>query len=534
MSDLIALSTNVTGIDESVQQLVSSRAASRLFQCDATLWGEAAAGLAQERLGWVSGLSSIGEIVEAANALRESLRGESAPRVVLCGMGGSSLAAQVIADAHGVDLVALDSTHPADVDHALSAHALRRSVVVIATKSGGTVETRSMLALAQDRFHAIGIDPTARIIMITDPGTSLAQEAVDGGYRLVSADPTVGGRYSALTVFGLVAPILAGADLSSVEVEAREAASVLAEDVPENPAIIIAATLAALLQDHPVVNFTGSRHQRLMPAWIEQLIAESTGKDGTGLLPIARGDHYPPAQLLAPIVEVTDPLDHAEQDERTEVALRVRASMASQFLLWECVTVFLSILLNVNPFDQPDVEATKVATKRILDAGAELPESRLLSPTIELLVSHAPAAFEGVQTLEQLTLGLTELSAAARYVVVQAYCAESDPSTREALVHFAQHLEARLERPVAVSYGPQYLHSTGQLHKGSPGGALFLQLVDTPQEDIEIPGTEMTFATLLSAAATADAEVLAGHGRSVVSLKLNDPALALCELVELG
>lgn len=532
MSDLIALSTNVTGIDESIQRLVSDQVASRLFQCDATLWGEAAEALAHERLGWISGLGSIREITEAATGLRDSLRDEAAPRVVLCGMGGSSLAAQVIADAYSVDLVALDSTHPADVEAALSVHALQRSMVVIGTKSGGTVETRSMLALAQDRYREAGIDPSARIIMVTDPGTSLAHDATDGGYRLVTADPTVGGRFSALTVFGLVAPILAGADLSSVEAEAQATASVLAEDSPANPAIIVAATLIELHQDHRVVLFSGVGSQRLLPAWIEQLIAESTGKDGKGLLPIARGDHFPASPTLAPVVEVADIAGGNEHDGVSEAALHVRASLTSQFLLWECVTAFLGVLLEVDPFDQPDVEATKVATERILDAGAVTHESRALSATTELLVTHAPAALDEIQSIPELSSTIDAEATASQYVVVQAYCAESDSSAAEALYQFALQLEARTARPVAVSYGPQYLHSTGQLHKGGPGGALFVQIIDSGREHIEIPGTEMTFATLLTAAASADAEVLDSLGRSVISLKVNDVPRALRELVE--
>ncbi len=274
-------------LEKAVEQLVADQVASRIAGHDASLWGPEAEEEASKRLGWVDlHLTSV-PLVEQVTSLRDDLRGRGLDRVVLCGMGGSSLAPEVICASAGVPLTVLDSSDPDMVREAIDAD-LESTVVVVSSKSGGTVETDSQRRAYEHAFEVAGIDPAERIIVVTDPGSPLDDEATETGYRVFRADPQVGGRYSALTAFGLVPSGLAGADIGALLQEADEIAEDVAADDETNPALVLAALIGvanARGVDKLLLADAGSRNVGFGD-WIEQLVAESTGKQGRGILPV--------------------------------------------------------------------------------------------------------------------------------------------------------------------------------------------------------------------------------------------------------
>ncbi|MBA2444953.1 MAG: glucose-6-phosphate isomerase, partial [Nocardioidaceae bacterium] len=281
-------------------KLVADRVASKLSERDPTLWGPEAEAEASIRLSWVTLPRSSRALLTELDALRAQLWSEDIDRVVLCGMGGSSLAPEVISRSYGVPLDILDSTHPSAVSQALSDD-LSRTVVVVSSKSGGTVETDSQRLAFEAAFKAAGIDAASRLVIVTDPGSDLEKLATGAGYRKVfTADPNVGGRYSALTAFGLVPSALAGVDVADLLDEAEDEMDRLAQDSLENPALLLAAAIAGNPgRDKLLIADAGSGIVGFGD-WAEQLIAESTGKQGLGVLPVAvEGVNAPEIQLAA-------------------------------------------------------------------------------------------------------------------------------------------------------------------------------------------------------------------------------------------
>src|SRR5664280_1699948 len=369
-----------------VPQLVADGFASRLFVKDPTLWGPDAESESAVRLSWVALGQTSRPLLGEVAALRDLLAEQGVDHVVLCGMGGSSLAPEVICATAGVELTVLDSSHPDAVRTALTDR-LDRAVVVVSSKSGSTVETDSQRRAFKAAFTQAGIDPTQRIVIVTDPGSPLDKQARTDGYRVINADPNVGGRYSALTAFGLVPSGLAGVDLEALLDEAESVADLLADDDLANPALRLGAAMAGTqpLRTKLVLVNDGS----LIPGfadWAEQLIAESTGKNGTGVLPVVVRDDQDPevrspsaqitvARLVADVAGIDDEdtgLSGDRDPSRSEI--QVSGSLGAQLLLWEVATAAAGRILGINPFDQPDVESAKKATRGLLEATGTEPD----------------------------------------------------------------------------------------------------------------------------------------------------------------
>ena len=273
-------------VERHVPQLVADGVAGRITTQDSTLWGPAAEDEASKRLGWTEAVAVSEGLVDDILALREDLLAKGISHFVLGGMGGSSLAPEVITSTYGVALTVLDSTDPAQVRAAIE-HRLAETAVVISSKSGSTVETDSQKRVYEQAFRDAGIDPTERIIVVTDPGSPLDESARADGYRVFNADPNVGGRFSALTAFGPVPSGLAGIDVGALLDDAEAVADILASDDSDNPALILGAVLAGTspLRDKIMLLENGTDISGFGD-WAEQLIAESTGKDGKGVLPV--------------------------------------------------------------------------------------------------------------------------------------------------------------------------------------------------------------------------------------------------------
>lgn len=372
-------------IEQVVPRLVADLVASGITAQDADLWGTTAEAEASKRLGWVEAVSVSRPLVAEVTALRESLRAEGVDHVVLAGMGGSSLAPEVITRTAGVPLTVLDSTDPAQVRAAVTTD-LERTVLVVSSKSGSTLETDSQRRVYEQAFRDAGIDPARRIVVVTDPGSALEAAAIDAGYRVFTADPTVGGRYSALTAFGLVPSGLAGADIAELLDEADAISALLSVDLDENPGLVLGAVLAGTepLRDKIAIVPDGT-HIVGFGDWVEQLIAESTGKDGRGLLPVVLHADSPEVTAGLPDVQVIR-LVGSREDERhvAEGEVEITGTLGGQILVWEYAVAVAGRLLGINPFDQPDVEAAKVATRALLDdrpVAAQPPSPRTASPS---------------------------------------------------------------------------------------------------------------------------------------------------------
>ena len=505
-------------VDRVVPQLVSDGVGGRITSQDPTLWGPEAESESTRRLGWTEAVAISRALVDDIEALRDDLAAKGVHRVVLCGMGGSSLAPEVITRTYGVQLHILDSTDPGQVAAAVGER-LASTAVVVSSKSGSTLETDSQKRAFEAAFTAAGIDPVERIVVVTDPGSPLDVAARAAGYRVFNADPNVGGRYSALTAFGLVPSGLAGVDIAQLLDEAESASLELALDDDDNPGLVLGAILAGTrpLRDKIGIVSDGT-HIVGFGEWAEQLIAESTGKQGTGLLPVVLETDAPELALDLPDLQVIRLVKDARATHEVNPGeVEVAGTLGAQILVWEYATAVAGRLLGINPFDQPDVESAKVAARALID-DLTPPAPPVFTDGGIGVTAHG-VDLAGLGTVEGALDALLALVPADGYVAVQAYL---DRLAHPGLEELRAAIAARTGRPTTFGWGPRFLHSTGQFHKGGPAYGVFLQILGADAPDVEIPGRPFTFGQLLTAQAGGDASVLAEHDRPVLTLTLGD------------
>ncbi len=511
--------------------LADDDVAARLAAKDATLWGPDAESEAAVRLGWLDLPASSRELLPRLAELRAELAAEGVDRVVLAGMGGSSLAPEVICRTAGVPLVVLDTTDPGQVGAAMTD--LDRTVVVVSSKSGGTIETDSHRRAFLAAFAEAGLDEEQagrRFVVVTDPGSPLAETAAEMGARAVFlADPDVGGRYSALSAFGLVPAALAGVDVGPLLDEAAGLAGHLAE--PDNAALELGVVLGAGSRTgrDKLALADGGSGTRIegFGDWAEQLVAESTGKEGRGLLPVvlesvdAPGSAAPDA-LLA--VVGGEPVEGRP-------SVGVTGPLGAQFLGWEYATAVAGRVLGINPFDQPNVTESKENTARILESGP--PQERPAATVGAVQLFASGGLLDGVDLSQHdgLRLALDALLAAVPprgYLAVMAYLdRQADARAGELRAALAR----RSEHAVTFGWGPRFLHSTGQYHKGGPQVGAFLQLTGATATDLPVPGRPFTFATLQAAQAAGDRQALADRQRPLLHLHLTDRAAGIDQVL---
>ncbi|HET9858970.1 MAG TPA: glucose-6-phosphate isomerase [Nocardioidaceae bacterium] len=532
--EVVATGAAADAISSAVPGLVEGQFASRLFARDATLWGAEAEPEASIRLAWVDLHRTSRPLLGEIAALRSELNDEGVDHVVLCGMGGSSLAPEVICATGGVELTVLDSSNPDQVRAALSDR-LERTVVVVSSKSGSTVETDSQRRAYVRAFEDAGIDPSRRMVIVTDPGSPLDEQSREAGYRVVNADPQVGGRYSALTAFGLVPSGLAGADIAALLEDADAVADLLAEDDEGNPGLRLGAAIAGTqpLRDKLVIVDEGSGLVGFAD-WAEQLIAESTGKAGTGLLPVVVTDTAAPEVALPPhdvtIVRLTDDTDDEDRlPESGGSDVSVTGALGAQLLLWEVATAVAGQILGINPFDQPDVESAKKAARQMLEGPPKRAAADLVDGAVEVRALGGSWLDDANTVGEAVDRVLAELDDKTGYVAVMAYLDRTRPTDLEDV---RRRLAVRTKRPVTFGWGPRFLHSTGQFHKGGPPVGVYIQITGEPVDDVAVPGREFSFGTLVAAQAAGDARVLADHGRPVLRLHLTDVEAGLPQVLE--
>ncbi|HEY4268302.1 MAG TPA: glucose-6-phosphate isomerase [Galbitalea sp.] len=507
-------------VDRIVPQLVSDLVASRITSQDETLWGPDAEAEAAKRLGWTESVAISRPLVPEIIALRHELHADGVNHIVLGGMGGSSLAPEVITRTYGVELTVLDSTEPGQVLAALSDR-LETTALVISSKSGSTVETDSQKRVYEKAFSDAGVDPKKRIVVVTDPGSPLDLSARADGYRVFNADPNVGGRYSALTAFGLVPSGLAGVDIDALLREAEVEELELAQDGKTNPGLILAAAIAGTtpLRDKLAIVADGT-HIVGFADWAEQLVAESTGKLGKGILPVVVGLSAPELAAQQHDVQVVRLVGSAADERRVaEGEIEITGSLGGLMITWEYAVAVAGRLLGIDPFDQPDVESAKSATRALLDSSPAPTDPAFAEDGVEVRATGTFLA--GASNVRGAVDALLAQLGDDGYVAIQAYV---DRSAYPQLVELRDILAARAGRPVTFGWGPRFLHSTGQFHKGGPAVGVFLQITQTASEDLAIPGRPFTFGQLIQYQAAGDASVLAEHGRPVLTLTLSDPA----------
>lgn len=526
--EVIASGTAAAAVANQLSTLIADRVASRIGAKDFTLWGKDAEAESSIRLGWVSSATDSAPLVEKILQLKKEFNDKGVTRFVLCGMGGSSLAPEVITRTAGVDLVVLDSTNADQVGAALAGD-LAKTAVIVSSKSGSTVETDSQKRVFEKAFSDAGIDKTDRIVVVTDPGSPMEAAAKADGYRVFNADPTVGGRYSALTAFGLVPSGLAGADIAALLSDAQAALEFLTADDETNPALILGAALAStpgemgtrdkigiVADGTPIVGFGD---------WAEQLIAESTGKQGKGILPVVlEPDSAELHSGLADLLAV-----HLQTEARPLAgdAVSVSGSLGAQFLLWEFATAIASQLIGINPFDQPDVESAKIAARGMLEQRAAIVEPEFVTDGIEVRASSLQISQDSLA--EAIKSLLAQLDTDEGYLSIHAYL---DRTSAAEAIELRDAFANRTRRPVTFGWAPRFLHSTGQYHKGGPRQGVYLQIVAKTGQDIAVPGRDFSFGELIASQAAGDAKVLTELGRPVLTLTLNEAKAGIAAILK--
>lgn len=514
-----------------------SRFAERMERRDHALWSDRPVDGIENRLGWLELPETMLPRAAELRGFAEEARSQGMTRVILLGMGGSSLAPEVfqrtLGNARGFPSLSIfDTTHPSAVLDLEAGIAPGRTLYVVSSKSGTTIETLSGFRRLWDLETRRGSGAPGRsFIAITDPGTPLETLARERGFRAVfHAPPDVGGRYSALTVFGLVPAALIGVDAGALLERAREMRRACGADVEaaRNPALVLGAALGeACLAGRDKLTFAVSPSLAALPGWIEQLVAESTGKTGRGIVPVAseplsaperydddrffvhlalRGEEGPEEQALAALRAAGHPVMRIEAERRLD--------LGAEFYRWEMATAAAGSALGVHPFDQPDVELAKKLAREAMERGAARGEDE---------EAAVPAA-DG-QPLAEAVGGLLDSARPGDYLCVQAYLAPS-PEIDARIEDLRAALRERLQRAVSTGWGPRFLHSTGQLHKGGPNTGLFIQIVDEPREAVPIPETPYTFNALIRAQALGDARALRERGRRLLRVDAGPGAAA--------
>ena len=496
-------------VEAALGELDRARAVERLWARDHTLWADAPGEIA-DRLGWLTVAGDMLAHVPRLEAFAAEAAAAGVRDAVLLGMGGSSLAAGVFASvagsAGGPRLTVLDTTDPAAIAALRARLDLDRTLFVAASKSGTTIETVSHLA------YCWGLAPDgARFAAVTDPGTPLAALARERGFRrLFENPPDVGGRYSALSYFGLAPAVLAGADAAALLRGGLAMAEACRAPAARNPGAWLGAAMAAAARaGRDKLTLVLPPALAPLGGWIEQLVAESTGKDGLGVLPVEGEPIGPPEvygddRLFVAIGgggRLAPGLDALARAGHPVAALPFGAAdgeapagegLGGECFRWEFATAVASHLLGVHPFDQPDVQRAKDATARIL--GGAAPDASTPTPA-DALAGAGPGD----------------------YVALLAFLPPS-PAHDEALAAVRLRLRARRRVAVTAGYGPRFLHSTGQLHKGGPPNGVFVQIVGDDPEDVAIPGAGYGFARLKQAQALGDLDALRGLGRRVARI----------------
>jgi glucose-6-phosphate isomerase len=518
-------------VAERIKRAMAESVAQRVWRRDASLWGGPGVPEIEDRLGWLTVSEGVHSHAEELRAFAEECRAEGFTDAVLLGMGGSSLGPEVIRRSFaragalpgGLRLQVLDSTHPDQIARVQESLDLEKTLFIVSSKSGGTIET-----LSHYRHFAELAGPN-QFVAVTDPGSPLERLAAHDGLRRTFLNPPdIGGRYSVLSDFGLVPAALmgVGVELLLHGAQVGEQACAHYDSSESNPGLWLGAAVGELARrGQDKLTFTISPPIESFGLWVEQLVAESTGKHGRGILPVAdeplgEPDVYGPDRVFVHLRDADRPDEDVDAAmEKLAAAGHPTITLATHgptdlgriFFLSEFAVAVAGWALEINPFDQPNVQEAKDNTKRVLESGA---------------VPALAAADD--QALRELLAD----AAPPHYVAIMGYLPYSE-ELEQAVAELRTTIRSLTGAAVTFGYGPRFLHSTGQLHKGGPPTGRFLQLTSDPTTDVPIPGAAYTFGTLIAAQAAGDLQTLRDHGLPAERVKLEgDPAQAVRQLTQ--
>lgn len=545
LKDLVHL---VEPIQQAVYTAAEDVIVSRLFEHDPTLWTEDRAQYAEirNRLGWLDLPSAQLDLIGSLESFRNLCLQAGFTDVFVLGMGGSSLAPEVFSltfakelpTGQGLRLQIIDTTNPDEIAWRASSVDLRKTVFIVASKSGSTSETNAAFHYFWQQLIELGVEhPGDHFIAITDPGTPLESLAQEHKFmRTFQAAENVGGRYSAFTTYGLVPAALMGIDLRKMLGRAVEAELACCRDVPysQNPGLVFGLSLAAACKaGQNKLIFTSDAVCRPFGPWLEQLVAESSGKEGKGVLPVESEPWLHPEEYTKDRIFVDMRVDNDGDERLTALSdvghpvirlhLAETYDLAKQFYLWEYATAILCAGIGVNPFDQPNVQESKANTKAVIKAYEETGTLNEGKPVWQneqgSIYGKVTADFNSASDLAQVVQIFLGSLEEGGFIAINAYL-ERTPAMEAQLAALREKLVKIYRCPVTLGFGPRFQHSTGQLHKGGFRGGHFLVLTKDPEQDLQIPEEGMSFGILQRAQALGDMESLERNDRKVIRVHL--------------
>jgi len=516
----------------------------RFWAKDHTLWFTKKEPEIVDRMGWLHLPETMREKLEDLKSFAERIRSERMVHVVLLGMGGSSLAPEVFQKTFGnaagyPELIVLDSTHPDAVRSVEKRLNISQTLFLVSSKSGTTLETLSLFRYFWKQANQVSHRPGQHFVAITDSDTPLERMAREREFRAVfHAQPDVGGRYSAFTVFGLGPAAIIGADVRSLLDRGWRAAENSAFCVdPENASgFLLGAALGVMAEERDKLTILTSPSLSSFPDWLEQLIAESTSKSGKGLIPVANeprtaAEEYGQDRVFVGLFqegennqELEGFMERLRALEHPVVRIRLADAydLGQEIFRWEVAIASAGAILGIHPFNQPDVQLAKDLAKKAMRERSSGEKEGMREEGVKLT--------DRIKLEESLKTWIGQAQK-GDYLGLQAYLTPS-PSTTEALQSIRHALLKKTRLATTLGYGPRFLHSTGQLHKGGPNSGLFLQLVDEPEQDLAVPETDFTFGALIRAQALGDLGALRQRGRRVIRINLKQAVVSGLRLIK--
>ncbi len=537
-------------VKEKIIEMNEQKIISRIWERDHTVWRNDPTEISN-RLGWLDCANVARTTFDEINDFVDQIRSEGFKNVLLMGMGGSSLAPEVFEKIFGVkegylNLSVIDSTHPDAVKELEDKLNPNETLYIVSTKSGGTVETISfMKRFYNDTMNAVGVEKVGKhFTAITDPGSGLESMARELKFRKIFLnDPNIGGRYSALSLFGIVPAALIGVDLTGLFDLVQ---SMINKSKEENNSVAQLGVAIGVLAEQGIDKLTFILSDALKPfgAWVEQLIAESTGKDGKGILPVEGEELLAPSEYSHDRVFVnlhlSDDNKYSQQVSSLsesgfpviDIAMNTITELGAEFFKWEMATVIASWVIDIQPYDQPNVESAKIIARKMMTDYLEKGKLNELTPTLveDNIKVYGEVKSESIskalpEFLENIIEGENEIIGRS-YISIQAYI-KMDEESEKVLHDFRTKLQKRYKVATTVGFGPRFLHSTGQLHKGDSGNGLFIQIVSPSQSNVDIPdeagkeGSAIKFGVLIEAQALGDRQALLDNQRKIIRFDIS-------------
>ena len=554
----LRLGLHAAAVTTALKDAEHAKVTERIWNHDAALWkdDEAHQKIIRNSLGWLTVAGEMLEVVDDLRVFAEEIAAAGFQQAMVCGMGGSSLCPEVLRQTFGKqqnfpELLVLDSTDPDTVDAFNQKIDLESCLFIIASKSGTTTEPIAFHRYWYDEVSRVSDLPGHSFVTITDPGSQMAETAAAEDFRkIILNQPTIGGRYSALSYFGMVPAALMGLDVSTLLKQANHMAQACgaSAQLEENPGAILGAVMAeCALAGRDKLTIVTDEKVAALGLWIEQLIAESTGKEGKGIVPVVgeplgdvaiyADDRLFVSVSVGPLSEETSARLKRLEAAGHPVVYRNLPDvyhLGAEFFLWEFATAFAGWRLGINPFDQPNVQESKDATRQLLEKfkrDGKLEEQKPLAADDQITLFGAPDAGSG--SVSDVLRGFCAKIKPGDYVALLAYIQET-PGADAGLAGIRTSISNTTRCATTMGYGPRYLHSTGQLHKGGPDSGVFIEITSADRVDPHVPGEPYTFGVLKDAQALGDFQSLEKHGRRALRVDLgNDDVGGLRKLEQI-